>query len=259
MIANSMKQQPKKTEGSSGQRGSGKGSIQLRGMTYDQQVAALSPVQCKRSDVVQMQQISADAAEEAMQQVGGEFANGDYEILTPYGNNPEATNCHGYTIHQAVDNWAYPDGLLAEIGDDDNVAVFVNGNAIGHSGRYAGGTLTHFLIGVGIVRSTIGLNDTAGYDARYNLPGDRAALDDFLAGVAEAEQRQERRDLVMRILDHANQVGVQVAQGATIGDWDDLDGNDAQDEFIEQNLEEINRVRLLVNTEEHGGDYEEVA
>jgi len=215
----------------------------------------------RNNTTIQLQEITAAAAEAAMQERGGNFATGVYEILTPWGNDPEETNCHGYTINQEVDHWVYGDQLLAGIGAEASVAVFIRNDQIAHSGRYNGDQFTHFLIGVGIVRSTLALANTAGYDARYNLPGDREALDTFLAqaeaaaGIAEAAAA--RRNLVERILDHARQIQVAVAKGVTIGDYDALYGDEAHDAFIATNLEEINRVRQVINSE-HEGEYEEV-
>jgi hypothetical protein len=198
---------------------------------------------------VQRQAISAQAAEEAMQQRGGQFAQGAYQIVTPWGDDPDLSNCHGYTIHQVVDRSTDGGGLMAGIGAQDPVAVFVRNGQIAHSGRYQGNQLTHFLIGIGVVRSTLEPADTAGYDARFNLPGDRQGLDGFLAAAAEEEEAEERRGLVGRILGYAQDYGVEGQAGVTMEAFDGLEWDDDKDDFIDEHLVEINRIRGVLVTD----------
>lgn len=212
-------------------------------------------------DVIQRQAITKEAAQAQMDIVGGDF-KGISEIKTPYGNDPEATNCHGYTINQDVDNWIYGDKLLDNIpaASVAKIAVFVKGGKVAHSGVYNGNKLTHFLIRVGVVESTIALDDTAGYDARYNLPDDRAALESFItdaeSAAAAAAIVKEKTDNVEQILGYA-------------GDWDldsdlisadDFQDKDSADqlEYIADNLAAINVLREAVNKEFGNEKYEEI-
>lgn len=136
--------------------------------------------------LVQLQPITKEAAEEALAQHAPAFDALPHTIITPWGNDPEDSNCHGYTVHGEVARWIDGADLLGQLGNNPAI-VFVRNGAIAHSGRPDGaGNMTHFLITVGIVRSAIG-DQLAGYEARYTLPNDREALEAYLQQQQEAE------------------------------------------------------------------------
>jgi hypothetical protein len=203
-------------------------------------------------DIVQRQVITEEAALAKMEIVGGDF-KGTSEIKIPYGNDPESTNCHGYTINQALDKWIDGDQLSSKIPADSatKIAVFVKNGKVAHSGTYDGNKLTHFLIGVGVVESTIALDGLAGYDNRYNLPDDREALESFIAeataaAVAEAAI-EERTSNVEQILGYAGDMSL---ESSLISSDDYQDKNkEEQLEYINANLDEINSLREGVNKE----------
>jgi hypothetical protein len=95
------------------------------------------------------------------------------EIIIPLPED-ESGNCHGYTIHKNTHEFNYPENLIQHIktNPDDHIAVFFKGG-IGHSGRLENENLTHLVIGVGLVESTMNLAECAGYDQRCNLPEDK--------------------------------------------------------------------------------------
>lgn len=200
-------------------------------------------------NIIQRQVITAEAAEEQMAIVGGDFRNLPYEIISPYGNNPEATNCHGYTVNHAVDNWVDGPNLLGQIGANASIAVFVRNDQIAHSGLLDGNQLTHFLINVGIVQSTIAQDNTAGYDARYNLPAQRGALDLFLTEAAQRAIQRENIEIAGQIIGYASDYPDDV--GATdimaIDDWEDIEDEQEKLTYINDYADELERIRGIFN------------
>ncbi|HBB35939.1 MAG TPA: hypothetical protein DDZ80_02440 [Cyanobacteria bacterium UBA8803] len=200
----------------------------------------------KEKNVIQRQEISPEEAEREMQKVGGGFRSKPYKIIKPWGNQPESnTNCHGYTIHGEVGHFERASGLLPGISADANVAVFTSTNEIWHSGRYENNQLRHFLIGVGIVESTLNLTDTAGYHARYNLPDQRRALEDFLNPSLRSAVADARRDLVEAILGYASDKEINLDEfelTSTYEDWQDME-EQQKNEFINENREKIRQLR----------------
>ena len=208
---------------------------------------------------IQRQPFSQAEAEAALVESGVYFQAVNTKILSGYSDDPDNGNCHGYTLEQDVGHWADGNELLERIAPEAPVAVFLQGNTVAHSGRLDGATLTHFLIGIGVVRSDIPLGDTAAYTRRFNLPGGRGALEQLLAETAAADAvaaaATERRELVGRILDHAHQIETG-DPNVTKWDYEGLDDDEARDAFIMKHLAIINLVRERVNAE--GGEYEEV-
>ena len=104
--------------------------------------------------------------------------------MTPWGDDPEDSNCHGYTLSQDVGKIASPEEVIAQattlVG---NVMVFVTNGKIYHSGLFSEGILLHFLIGIGVLKSTID-DDLMGYDSKYLIPED---LDDLKTVVGYQE------------------------------------------------------------------------
>lgn len=262
-VVQQMKGEAKATETINGEKVDSSDKMEKEANTNTTTAAPVKNLQesTPSGDLIQRQVITKEAAQAKMDIVGGDF-KGISEIKTPYGNDPEATNCHGYTINQAVDNWIYGDQLLNNIpaASDAKIAVFVKNGKIAHSGTYNGNKLTHFLIRVGVVESTIALDGTAGYDARYNLPNDRAALERFIAdaqaAAAEEAAIQEKTDNVEQILGYA-------------GDWsldsDLISADNFQDkesaaklEYIADNLAAINVLREAVNKELGKEQYKEI-
>jgi len=128
--------------------------------------------------VVQRQEISEEEALQALQGRAPAFYEAPHAIIKPWGEEG-GSNCHGYTVTGGVDEFIDGGDLLANIGDIAAV-VFVRNGVIAHSGRPGeGGTLTHLLIGVGVLTSTIG-DSAMGYDGRYTLPGQRGDLEEYL-------------------------------------------------------------------------------
>lgn len=191
--------------------------------------------------VIQRQEITEEAAIEQLEIRAAAFAALPYSINTPYGDNPNETNCHGYTVNQAVDNWIHGEDFLDQIGQTNNVAVFIRDGQIAHSGRYDGNKLTHFLIGIGVVESTIATDGLAGYDARYNLTDDREALDAYLqqVGIDKANM-----DLAQKIIDRAEAFAKDLGATELCSFYDWQDKTDVQKvTYIQANLDEFNRVR----------------
>lgn len=205
-----------------------------------------NPVQLKQSIITQRQEITEDEALEALDVRGGSFNRDNTEIRTPWGDEDDDSNCHGYTLNEATGHYATPEQLLEEIGVENNIAVFMRGNAIAHSGFYTENSLTHFLIGIGICHSTIGLDVTAGYDHRYNLPNDREELDEVLNAAAIEATADQRREYVERILGYASDCEIPTNGDVNIFHYQDLD-DIAKDEFIQQHLVEINQIREVLN------------
>lgn len=210
------------------------------------EVLIANPVQLKQSIITQRQEITEDEALEALDVRGGSFNRDNTEIRTPWGDEDDDSNCHGYTLNEATGHYATPEQLLEEIGVENNIAVFMRGNVIAHSGFYTENSLTHFLIGIGICHSTIGLDDTAGYDHRYNLPNDREELDEVLNTAAIEATADQRREYVERILGYASDCEIPTNGDVNIFHYQDLD-DIAKDEFIQQHLVEINQIREALN------------
>lgn len=262
-VVQQMKGEAKATETISGQKVDSSDKMEKEANTNTTTSTPLKNLQesTPSGDVIQRQAITKEAAQAQMDIVGGDF-KGISEIKTPYGNDPEATNCHGYTINQAVDNWIYGDQLLSNIpaASTAKIAVFVKGGQVAHSGVYNGNKLTHFLIRVGVVESTIALDDTAGYDARYNLPDDRAALESFItdaeSAAAAAAIVQEQTDNVEQILGYASDFGLD-SDLISSDDFQDKESAD-QLKYIADNLAAINVLREGVNAEFGSEKYAEV-
>lgn len=129
----------------------GIGGIAGSGMPQDQlaaQLAVISETQAR------------DALPDIWKTKAYRFLNRD--VLTN-------ANCHGYTVHQTNDRELNPDEFLRAYTGAYIARVFVRGGKIGHSGRFNGTTLTHYIIGVGSLESDIGA-DLMGYEAAYTLP-----------------------------------------------------------------------------------------
>ncbi|MEJ1968205.1 MAG: DUF4157 domain-containing protein [Rhizomicrobium sp.] len=147
--------------------------------------------------VAQRQPITPEAAAAALAARAPAFAAAPHEILTPEGDDDDP-NCHGYTIHQDVRHSLFPGELLARIGQIPSV-VFVNAGEIAHSGRLNGdGTLTHLLKGVGVLRSTIGAS-TMGFDRRFTLPAERAALEAYLQPGDEEQIGDRIEEMILAV------------------------------------------------------------
>ncbi|MBL0913110.1 MAG: DUF4157 domain-containing protein [Bacteroidia bacterium] len=160
--------------------------------------------------VVQRQEITEEAAEAAMEERAEAFHQMPHQVLTPWGDDPQDTNCHGYTIHGGIGHELSGEELLEaldEDGDPPPVLVFVRNGQIAHSGILNGDGFTHFLIGVGIVRSQIG-DSTAGYEHRYLLPADREALDEYLQPALDAEAAAGHILHMVQSMDRALNLGL---------------------------------------------------
>lgn len=132
--------------------------------------------------IVQREPITEEEAIEALAWRAEAFYKVPYKIITPWGDKDKDSNCHGYTVNGKVGNFIDHYNLLEQIGPNEGIAVFVKNDQIAHSGRLNGQTLTHLLIGVGILESTIN-DSTMGYEARYDLPKQRNELDEYLKQV----------------------------------------------------------------------------
>lgn len=144
--------------------------------------------------VVQRQEIAEEAAEAALEARAPAFHALPHQILIPWGDDPQDTNCHGYTIHRGTGHQLSGEELLEALDGDENpppVLVFVRDGQIAHSGILNGEGFTHFLIGVGVVRSQIG-DSNAGYEHRYLLPDDREELDEYLQPAQDAAELTAR-------------------------------------------------------------------
>jgi hypothetical protein len=82
------------------------------------------------------------------------------------------SNCHGFSLNNKI-SMELPLALVQS--KPQNVMIFVNGNTIQHSGRIEGSKLIHFLIGVGVVVTTID-GSTLGYEKRFRLPDEESQL-----------------------------------------------------------------------------------
>jgi Domain of unknown function (DUF4157) len=132
------------------------------------------------TNIVQRQDIDLPTAEAAMLARAKDFHALPHIITTPWGDEEGGSNCHGYTVTGNIGSSIMGSDLLGRLGDNsDGVMIFVKDGTIWHSGRFDGTILTHFLIGVGIVRSTIG-ESLAGYDNRFILPAQQQELDNYL-------------------------------------------------------------------------------
>jgi hypothetical protein len=209
--------------------------------------------------IVQRAAITDEVIAGRLADLGGALTIGDggnSTIVTRWDSDwgDDAANCHGYTSYGDASHFSYPSEMLASIGADAQVAVFMRGDAIAHSGIYNGGTLTHLLKHIGILESNIGANGTMGYDTRYNLPADRATLDAVLAGAAAAAVAAERRDRVDKVLGYASdakqdvqeQLGNTYDAAITYDAFMDLD-EAGKDAFIVANMDYINRVMAVVD------------
>lgn len=90
----------------------------------------------------------------------------------------EGSNCHGYTFYEDTAHFIEASEFTDKYSGSPskNVAVFLRGNDIAHSGIIEGTYLRHLLIGIGIIKTQIGPADTLGYDKRFNLPEDLELL-----------------------------------------------------------------------------------
>lgn len=206
----------------------------------------------KGSGIIQKQEITKEEAEVAMSQRSPAFFALPHNIIKPWGDEEEDSNCHGYTVYSEVGHIIYGGDILDQIGDNDNITIFVKGDEIAHSGRLVGNLLTHFLIGIGIVESPIAEDETAGYDRRFNLPTQRGELDQFLDNVAVEAQFEERRQTVENILGYGMDLEIEGVSDK-YNDYQDF-SNAQKDEFIANNLTYINEVRVAVAANYDGYD-----
>lgn len=109
------------------------------------------------------------------------FYKTPHDILVRWPNIPDETNSHGYSIKQTFNTWIEAEEVLDVMLPDAPIAIFIKNGQIAHSARYDSTSITHLLTDVGVIESTLGLTDTAEYDARFNLPDDREALETYLA------------------------------------------------------------------------------
>ncbi len=221
--------------------------------------------------IIQRVELTDDEITARLAPLGNGLTLANSQILTRWDKDwgDDHANCHGYTLNQDATHFNYPDEMLAGIGAGAQVAVFMSGDKIAHSGIYDGGKVTHLLKRIGILESNVGINGTMGYTTRYNLPADRAALDAALAATAAAEAAAalitERIDLSISILDHAKSIDgeIRTALGAdynaavNIGALDAIDSDAAKDAYITLHQVYINRIRVYIN-ENEGTNYDEV-
>lgn len=203
---------------------------------------------------IQRVALTPDQQADAFQRLGGFFTAANSEVIEPWDTDWAESNCHGYTINGASGHALDPSELMAGLGADDSVAIFVGGGRIHHSGRYANGTLTHLLIGIGILQTDIGEGELANYDARYNLPADRAALQ---MEVIQPQIAAEERFALEGILDFANGHGVATPLEMTIGQYDNS-SDEEKSNYINNNREALNELIATLN-QNHGGHYDALA
>lgn len=188
-------------------------AMQLRAMAPPQDPRALKQPWANTL-VVQRQQITVEVAETAMQARAPAFQALPHEILTPWGDDPQDTNCHGYTINQEVGHQLDGEELLAALDEQeeqDPVLVFVRDGQIAHSGILTGDGFTHFLIGVGVVCSQIG-DSTVGYEHRYLLPDEREALNEYLQPALDAAAAEARIATMVTAVYKAMNLGLDGAE-----------------------------------------------
>lgn len=203
-----------------------------------------------QQEVVQRVKLTEVELAAAFEQRGGFFTAANSEVVEVWDNDWAESNCHGYTINETSGYALDPSELLDQVGGD-SIAVFVRNGQIGHSGKYEDGTLTHLLIGIGILTTNLGADATAGYDARYNLPDDQDALE---AEVIQPQIAARQRFELEGILDCANGNEVDTPDGMTIVNYDTL-GDEAKDAYINEHREALNALITTLNTD-HGSNYD---
>lgn len=171
-----------------------------------------------------------------------------HEVIKPLSTIPDETNNHGYTVTETTNAWIEPSELLESIKPEDNVALFIKNGEIEHSARLVSGGMRHMLDYAGLIETYVSLEDKIGYDARFNLPEDRAALERYLAEHAKKKTPMvdEYQTIieVTEILEYADKNGVD--QLNLYEAWTDLDTNDAKITFWEQNKHQIEAIERLM-------------
>lgn len=114
-------------------------------------------------------------------------------ILQPWDDDWKGSNCHGYTYSNTPGCAMDAETFLLNIPEGTPISLFFRGTNLAHSGIYSSGTLTHLLIGIGILQTTSNGTETFGYDLRFNLPEDLDAFQEFIAPI------QERTDKINRV------------------------------------------------------------
>lgn len=160
---------------------------------------------------VQRQPITREAAEQARRERAPAFAGQGHVIDVPWGEEG-GSNCHGYTVHGEVDRFVEGSGLLAQLGEDAAAAVFVEDGVVAHSGRLnADGTLTHLLVGVGVVTSEIG-GSSMGYAGRFDLPEQRAQLQEYLQPEVDRQNAENQLQEMVTVVGRALARGLEGAE-----------------------------------------------
>lgn len=165
------------------------------------------------SGVVQRVAFTEKEVEVALKTRAAAFSKAPYEIITPWDTEwgEQGGNCHGYTAtgetHQSISGNA----LLSQLPDTE-IVIFARDQQIAHSGRFHGGTLTHLLIGVGVLKSDIG-QDLMGYERRFALPAERQELDDYLEAASVADARETEVSNMVAAVNRALRKGLEGATG----------------------------------------------
>lgn len=155
-----------------------------------------SPQILPPSNILQKQTITKELALQRLQERVSAFQAGS-EIIQVWDTDWSESNCHGYTFYQSPGHALDADAFLKILWEDPAnfmlpISLFFQGNRLWHSGRYAGGILTHLLIDIGILKTNSDGTETFGYDRRFNLPEDIEEFSDFFAPIHIREQQLER-------------------------------------------------------------------
>ena len=150
----------------------------------------------------------------------------DYQLVTDQGNYVGGTgNCHGYSLQGDLDAYlelADPQEFLDAYGEQV-ITVFTRGGEVAHSAAGHGDDCVHKVYmpeGWGpLIRAGAGAV-AGGYDARYALPGELAALEDWIAALQEQQENEADYERVLNTFAYYLDDHGYVLDGLTDEAWD---------------------------------------
>jgi hypothetical protein len=199
---------------------------------------------------VQLQPISEDEAKATLERNMAACHDLPDNVFLSFSDpeSPDA-NCHGYTMTENVGSSVSGNFLLQSLdANSPPIVVFVKNGEIAHSGRLKNGRLHHLVIGVGVLSTALG-GSLLGYDSRYTLPADRAALDAYLLPGRQRQIRSNRISDIASIMrreahdnPHDDTIALHARQMTDLQDDEDLEDGDDMLQTAEAFL--VNRRRL---------------
>lgn len=166
------------------------------GQIFSKRSTAASSHALPASNILQKQKITMSEAKQLLQERAPGFKAGSKKIRL-WDTDWEGSNCHGYTYYREPGYSIDADTFLQTLSEysPDSIppiSLFFRGTELAHSGKYAGGILTHLLIDIGILQTTSDGTETFGYDRRFNLPEDIERFYEFIAPINVRNRQLER-------------------------------------------------------------------